>query len=148
MNHEAVSAVFVEESYTVPADQMARSLFSRLPHGRGYAEQPIECLATGYLVAVIDSVCIREVQQLTDADAEVVVGRSIRIDHLGLIPPGSPQLRARIERLSDRSVTFRGRAHDAHEVVCDAVVTLVATSRQNVESSILSKVSALREPGS
>lgn len=148
MNHEAVSAVFFEESYVVPADQTARSLFARLPHGRDYAQQLIECLATGYLVAVIESVCIREVQRLTDAEAEVVVGRSIRIDHLGPIPPGSPlRLRGWVERLSDRSVTFRVRAHDAHEVVCEAVVTLVATSRQNIESRITAKVSALREPG-
>lgn len=147
MNHEAVSAVFFEESYIVPADQTARSLFSRLPHGRDYAEQLIECLATGYLVAVIESVCIREVQQLTDADAEVVVGRSIRIDHRGPIPPGSPlRLRGWVERLSDHSVTFRVRAHDAHEVVCEAVVTLVATSRQAIESRITAKAAALRKP--
>lgn len=146
MNHQAVSGIFFEESYIVPADQTARSLFSRLPHGKDYAEQLIECLATGYLVAVIESVCIREVQRLTDADAEVVVGRSIRIDHLGPIPPGSPlRLRGWAERLSDRSVTFRVHAHDAHEVVCEAVVTLVATSRQNIQSRITAKVAAMRE---
>ena len=99
-------------------------------------------------MAVVESVCIREVQRLTDADAEVVVGRSIRIDHLGPIPPGSPlRLRGWVERLGERSVTFRVHAHDAHEVVCEAVVTLVATSRQNIESRITAKVTAIREPG-
>lgn len=54
MNHQGVSEIFFEESYTVPADQTAKSLFARLPHGNGYAERLIECLATGYLVAVVE----------------------------------------------------------------------------------------------
>jgi hypothetical protein len=65
-NHQGVSEIFFEESYTVPADQTAKSLFSRLPHGSEYAERLIECLATGYLVAVIESICIREMQQHVD----------------------------------------------------------------------------------
>ncbi len=101
MNHQGVSEIFFEESYTVPADHTAKSLFARLPHGTGYAERLIECLATGYLVAVIESICIREMQLHVDA-AEVVVGRTIRIDHRAPIPPGSPlRLRGWLERLGD-----------------------------------------------
>jgi len=32
MNHEQVSQLCFEESYTVPSEQTARSLFTRLPH--------------------------------------------------------------------------------------------------------------------
>ena len=46
MNHQGVSEIFFEDSYTVPADQTAKSLFARLPHVSGYAERLIECLAT------------------------------------------------------------------------------------------------------
>lgn len=87
-------------------------------------------------------------QQHVDADAEVVVGRSIRIDHRGPIPPGSPlRLRGWLERLGDRSATFRVHAHDAHEVVCEATVTLVAVQRTQMESRIAAKVLALQCPG-
>lgn len=148
MNHQGVSEIFFEESYTVPADQTAKSLFSRLPHGSGYAERLIECLATGYLVAVVESICIREMQQHVDAAAEVVVGRSIRIDHRGPIPPGSPlRLRGWLERLGERSATFRVQAHDAHEIVCEATVTLMAVQRTQMESRIATKVLALQCPG-
>jgi predicted thioesterase len=148
MNHQGVSEIFFEESYTVPADQTAKSLFARLPHGSEYAERLIECLATGYLVAVIESICIREMQQHVDAAAEVVVGRSIRIDHLGPIPPGSPlRLRGWLERLGDRSATFRVQAQDAHEIVCGATVTLVAAPRAQMDSRIATKVLALQCPG-
>lgn len=144
MNHQGVSEIFFEESYTVPADQTAKSLFARLPHGSGYAERLIECLATGYLVAVSESICIREMQLHVDA-AEVVVGRTIRIDHRASIPPGSPlRLRGWIERLGERSATFRVEAHDANELACEATVTLVAAQRAAMESHIAAKVAALQ----
>ncbi|WP_110961943.1 thioesterase family protein [Acidovorax sp. ST3] len=144
MNHQGVSEIFFEESYTVPADQTAKSLFARLPHGSGYAERLIECLATGYLVAVIESICIREMQQHVDA-AEVVVGRTIRIDHRGPIPPGSSlQLRGWLERMGERSATFRVQACDTDEVVCEAAVTLVAVQRTVIETRIAAKVEALQ----
>ncbi len=149
MNHQGVSEIFFQESYTVPADQTAKSLFARLPHGSGYAERLIECLATGYLVAVVESICIREMQQHVDATTEVVVGRTIRIDHRGPIPTGSPlRLRGWLERLGDRSATFRVLAHDAHEIVCEATVTLVAAQRAPLESRIATKVLALQCPES
>ncbi|MDQ0083105.1 putative thioesterase [Variovorax boronicumulans] len=89
MNQQAVSEICFEKTYWVPAEQTARSLFARLPHGRDYAESLVECLATGYLAAVVESICIREMQRHIDAVAEVVVGRSILVDHRGPIPPGS-----------------------------------------------------------
>ena len=47
MNHQQVSEICFEGTYTVPSDQTARSLFTRLPHGTHYAVTLIECLATG-----------------------------------------------------------------------------------------------------
>lgn len=144
MNHQCVSEIFFEESYTVPADQTAKSLFARLPHGCGYAERLIECLATGYLVAVIESVCIREMQQHVD-EAEVVVSRTIRIDHRGPIPPGSSlRLRGWLERMGERSATFRVQTCDTDEIVCEATVTLVAVQRAMIETRIAAKVEALQ----
>lgn len=144
MNHQGVSEIFFEESYTVPADQTAKSLFARLPHGSGYAARLIECLATGYLVAVIESICIREMQQHVD-EAEVVVGRMIRIDHRGPIPPGSSvRLRGWLERMGERSATFRVQACDTDEIVCEATVTLVAVQRTAIETRIAAKVEALQ----
>ena len=144
MNHQGVSEIFFEESYTVPADQTAKSLFARLPHGSGYAERLIECLATGYLVAVVESICIREMQQHVDA-AEVVVGRTIRIDHRGPIPPGSSlRLRGWLERMGERSATFRVQACDTDEIVCEATVTLVAVQRAAIETRIAAKLEVLQ----
>ncbi len=144
MNHQGVSEISFEETYSVPPEQTARALFSRLPHGSDYAERLIECLATGYLVAVVESMCIREMQRYVDAASEVVVGRTVRIEHKGPIPPGSAlKLRGWVERLGERSATFCVQASDGHEVVCESSVTLVAVQRASMESRIAAKVGAL-----
>jgi fluoroacetyl-CoA thioesterase len=140
MNHQQVSEICFEETYTVPSNQTARSLFARLPHGRLYADVMIECLATGYLVAVVESICIRELQRQVDPANEVIVGRLISIEHRGPILPGSRiRLLGWVERLGKRSVTFCVQAHDDHEIVCDAKVTLVAADRAVLESKIAAK---------
>jgi fluoroacetyl-CoA thioesterase len=145
MNQQGVSQIFFEETYSVPADQTARALFSQLQHGRAYAEQMIECLATAYLLAVVESICVREMQLHVDAAAQVVVGRCVRIEHRGPVPPGAPlRLRGWVEGLGGRSVTFRVQAFDDHEIVCEASITLVVMKRASMESRIAAKVDALQ----
>ncbi|WP_307657305.1 thioesterase family protein [Variovorax paradoxus] len=144
MNHQGVSEICFEETYAVPQDQTARSLFARLPHGGDYAQTLIECLATGYLVAVVESICIREMQRHVDPVVEVVVGRTVHIEHRGPIPPKTRlRLRGWVEGLGERSATFRIQAHDDHEPVLDGTVTLVAAERARIESRIATKVGAL-----
>lgn len=149
MNHQQVSDICFEEIYVVPTDQTERSLFTRLPHGKAYAETLIECFATGYRIAVVESICIREMQRHIDPTAEVVVGRDIRIEHCGPIPSGTKvRLSGWVERLGNRSTTFCVRAHDDHELVCMGQVTLVAADRASIESRIATKVKCLRKMGS
>lgn len=113
MNHELISQICFAEIYVVPSHQTARSLFTRLPHGMAYADALIECLATGYLIAVIESICIKEMQAHIDADAEVVVGRSMRIEHCAPIPPGAAiRVSGWVEQVGRRSTTFCVRAFD------------------------------------
>jgi len=144
MNHQNVSEIFFEETYCVPPEQTARALFARLPHGSDYAQRLIECLATSYLLAVIESICIREMQMHVDTATEVVVGRTIQIDHRAPIPPGSLlKLRGWVERIGKRSATFCVQTSDAHEVICESSVTLVAAQRVLMESRIAAKVGAI-----
>ncbi|WP_370877070.1 hotdog domain-containing protein [Acidovorax sp. A1169] len=78
-------------------------------------------------------------------EAEVVVGRTIRIDHCEPIPPGV-QLRRRLQSVGDRSATFFVRAYDAHETVCDAVATLVNVARVQLRSRLSAKLNPCKAP--
>lgn len=144
MDHQRVSEICFSEIYVVPSDQTARALFTRLLHGRGYADTLIECLATGYLIAVVESICILEMQRHIDGLAEVPVGHNIQLVHRGPIPPGATLcLTGWVEQVGERSATFCVRAYDDHELVCDGKVTIVAANRPTMESRIATKVSSL-----
>lgn len=145
MDHQRISEICFAETYVVPSHQTARSLFTRLPHGQAYAETLIECIATGYLIAVLESICIKAMQEHIDAAVEVVVGRSIRVEHCGPIPPGSTmRVSGWVEQIGNSSATFRVTVQDEHERVCDGQVTLVATDRRSIEARIAAKVDGLR----
>lgn len=145
MNHELISQICFSETYVVPSHQTARSLFTRLPHGQAYAETLIECIATGYLIAVLESICIKAMQEHVDPAVEVVVGRSMRVEHCGPIPPGATMcVSGWVEQIGNRSVTFRVSAQDEHERVCEGQVTLVAADRSSIEARIAAKRDGLR----
>lgn len=148
MDHQRISEICFAETYVVPSHQTARSLFTRLPHGQAYAETLIECIATGYLIAVIESICIKAMQEHIDPAAEVVVGRSIRIEHCGPVPPGATmRVSGWVEQIGNRSACFRVTVHDDHERVCEGQVTLVAAKRALIESRIAGKVNYLGASG-
>ncbi|MDP3653802.1 MAG: hotdog domain-containing protein [Rhodoferax sp.] len=149
MNHELISQICFAEIYVVPPHQTARSLFTRLPHGMAYADTLIECIATGYLIAVVESICIKEMQQHIDAEIEVVVGRSIRIEHRAPIPPGAAiRVSGWVEQVGRRSTMFCIRAFDDDELVCEGQVTLVAADRESIESRIVAKINGLQRSAS
>ena len=144
MNHQCISEIFFEENHCVPPHQTARSLFLRLPHGLGYAQALVDCLATSYLIAVVESICMREMQRHIDLE-EVVVGRGVHIDHVGPVPPMScVRLSGWVVQLGGRSATFFVQAKDDHEVVFEGTVILVAAKRALIEARIDAKISSLR----
>lgn len=140
MNEQAVSEISFEEVCTIDPQQTARSLFARLAHGRAYASQLLEGLATGYLVAIVESVCIKEMLRHLDVDTEVIVGSAVNIQHRAPVPPGKQVwLRGWTSQLGERKTTFTVQAFDDHEVVCEGTLTLVVASREAVERRMARK---------
>lgn len=131
MNHEDVSGIRFEECCTIPAEQTACALFARLPNGCGDAERIVERLATGYLVAAIESICTGLLQRHVHADDEIVVSQRIHIEHRRPMPSGGRITLCRwVGGLGERSASFRVHAHHAQELVCEAIVTLATKPRR------------------
>jgi len=140
MNLQGVSEICFEEVYTVPADQTVNRLFARLPHSTHYAGTLIEALATGYLIAVIESICIREMQRHIDPAVETVVGTSVNLEHCAPTPAGARlTLRGWTEQIGDRDAIFRVQVHDEHDVVCEGTLKFVAVRRDCITRRILLK---------
>ena len=141
MNEQGISEISFEEVCTVDPDQTAKRLFTRLAHGGAYAHQLLEGLATGYLVALIESVCIREMLRYLDPMAEIIVGSAVNIQHRGPVPPGKQfWLRGWTSQLCERKATFTIEACDEHEVICEGTLTLVAASRKAMEERLSHKL--------
>ena len=140
MNEQAISQISFHEVCTIHPDQTAKSLFSRLSHGCAYSDHLMDGLATGYHVALIESVCIRELLHHLDPTTEIIVGRAVSIQHCAPAAPGKPTwLRGWTTRLGERSITFAVQVFDDHEAICDGSVTLVAAPRDALEARLARK---------
>lgn len=141
MNEQGLSEISFEEVCTVDPNQTARSLFTRLEHGRGFAEHLLDGLATGYLIALVESICIREMLAHLDPVTEVIVGRAVNIQHRAPVPPGKQiWLRGWTSQIGERKATFEVQAFDDHEVICEGTLTLVAASRKMIETRLARKL--------
>jgi predicted thioesterase len=143
MNHPGVNKIYFEESHIVSADHAPRLIGSAPTDGTVCAESAINCVATADLVALIESICVREMQAHIDSAIQIAASRTVRIEHRGPVPAGSLlRLRGWVELLGGRSVTFRVQGFDDHELVCEGLVTLVVMRRASMESRIAAKVAA------
>jgi predicted thioesterase len=143
MNQPGVNQIFFEESHLVSADHPAPSPGSQPLAGAVCVEATIRCVATAELVALVESICVREMQAHIDGAIQIAASRTIRIEHRGPVPTGSLlRLRGWVELLGGRSVTFRVQGFDDHELVCEATVTLVVMRRASMESRIAAKIVA------
>ena len=140
MNEQNISQIAFEEACTVDPHQTAKQLFARLTHGSAYAHQLLDGLATGYLIALVESVCIREVLRHMDPATEVIVGSAVNIQHRAPVPPGKQiWIRGWTTQLGERKTTFAVQAFDDHEVVCEGTLTLVVASRDAIEERLARK---------
>ena len=103
-------------------DQTARRLFATLPLGAAYAPRLVQALATGLLVATIESACIAEMQCHL-ADGETVVGSEVDVRHLGPALPGHGL------RISGRGRWEPSPRRATFDVVVDDGQGRVATAR-------------------
>ncbi len=145
MNHCEISQIFFKETYTVPVEQTARRMFRLLPHGEGYADRMINAMATGYLVAVLESICAREMQPHLEHDEEMVVGSSVQCQHRAPIPPGALiTVDGWVMGIGDDEATFWVRASDEQEIVCEGKISLAIVKRARIERRIQRKCEAIR----
>jgi fluoroacetyl-CoA thioesterase len=131
MNHEAISQIFFAERYTVTADETANSLFQRLRHGSTYAGELVDAMATSHLLALLESICLREIHRHIDRDVEVVVGNAIDLHHCAPIPGGAEvMIRGWVEGIGERDASFYVQAYDEQEKVCEGTLRLAVVRRE------------------
>ncbi|MEP6609194.1 MAG: thioesterase [Burkholderiaceae bacterium] len=144
MKHCEISQIFFSETYVVPIEQTAQSLFRLLPHGKAYADRMIDAMATGCLIAVLESICAREMQPHLHHDEDMVVGSSVQFQHRAPIPSGALiKADGWVIGIGDRDATFWVRASDEHEVVCEGEIRFAVVQRAVLERRLQCKREAI-----
>lgn len=144
MNPCQVSQINFRETYTVPAEQTTQRMFRLLPHGTGYADRMIDAMATGYLVAVLESICAREMQTYLDHNEELVVGSSVQCQHRNPIPAGAlVNVDGWVVAVGAQEATFWVQASDEHETVCEGQIRFAIEQRAPMERKIQRKREAI-----
>ena len=144
MKHCAVSQILFSETYTVPAEQTAQRMFGVLPHGKSYADRLVNAMANGYLFAVVESICVREMQAHLDHNEETIVVSSMQCQHRAPILPGAlVTIDGWVTGIGDHEASFWVRASDEQEIVCEGEIRFAIVKRAQMERKIQRKCEAI-----
>ena len=144
MNHCSISQILFSETYVVPAEQTSQHMFGTLPHGKSYSDRLLNAMANGYLVAVLESICARELQAHLDHTEETIVVSSMQCQHRAPIPPGALiTIDGWVTCIGDHEASFWVRASDEQEIVCEGEIRFAIVKRAQMERKIQRKCEAI-----
>jgi predicted thioesterase len=144
VNCEAVSQIAFDERYAVPVDQTAPLLFSEFPATADGPAGPVDAMATAYLIAMLESICTRELRGFIDPRCETVTGLVVECRHRAPVAKGALlRVSGRVEGIAENEVTFRVQAQDEQEQVCEASIRLAILQRDDIALRIARKCEAI-----
>jgi len=143
MHSDAMSRIVFDERYTIPGTQPARPMIG-LPDGLiGSAGIP-DGMATAYLIALLESICMRELECFIDRADETIVGTAVDCRHCAPVAPGAViRVSGWVERVNGDEVRFRVQAQDEQERVCEGSICLAIVHRDRISLRILRKREAI-----
>ena len=140
----AVSQILFSETYTVPEEQTSPRMFGVLPHGKSYSDRLFNVMSNGYLIAVLESICARELQLHLDHKEESIVVSSMQCQHRAPIPPGAlVKINGWVTGVADQEVAFCVQASDEQEMVCEGQIRLTIVRRSQIEKRLERKRDAI-----
>lgn len=145
MSNCGISQIFFKETYTVLPDQTTKRMFGMLPHGKSYADRLVNAMANGYLIAVLESICTREMQVHLDQNEETLVVSSMQCQHRAPIPAGALiRISGWVTGVENQQATFRVQASDELEMVYEGQIRFAIVQLAQIEKKIQRKCEAIR----
>ena len=139
-----ISQILFSETYTVPAEQTSQRMFGVLPHGKSYADQLLNAMSNGYLIAVLESICVREMHAHFDHNEETIVVASMQWQYRAPIPPGAlVTVDGWVIGIGDHEASFWVRASDEQEIVCEGEIRFAIVKRAQMECKLQRKCEAI-----
>lgn len=126
-------------AFRIPETKTVPHLFPEAPE---FQTMP-QVLATGFLVGLVEWACMRLIAPYLDVPAEQSVGTDVRLDHTAATPPGlTVTVRARLERVDGRRLTFSVSAHDGVDPICKGTHERFLIDTQRFNAKVAAKRAA------
>ncbi|MBA2548209.1 MAG: thioesterase [Burkholderiaceae bacterium] len=144
MDHSQISQIFFREIFTVPDQGTLRHLSSSAADIGTSASGIRDAMAPGQLVAVLESICAREVQSHLNEFEDVVVASSVQCLHRAPLPQGAlVTVHGWVLALCAREATFWVLASDEQELVCEGTICFTMVRRSQIEMKMQRKREAI-----
>ena len=144
MKHSAVSQILFSETYTVPAEQTSQRMLAVLRDGGSYSDGLLNAMSNGYLIAVLESICARELQKYVDDDNELVLAADVRWQRRAPVAVGALiTVDGWVRVIDGNEATFFVRASDEQEVVCEGEICFYVEQLEQLERKIQRKREAI-----
>jgi fluoroacetyl-CoA thioesterase len=138
-----MTQVFFDEYHVAP-EQTVEASSRTPPRRRVLADRVTDTLATTCVIAMLECLCNRELQRHLKPDIETAVATQMHCTQCAPIPVGSRlRMTGWIERLGDRNVTFRVKAQDEQEQVCDGQIQFAIVRRAEMDRLVSRKHEAI-----
>jgi fluoroacetyl-CoA thioesterase len=107
-----------EFTYQVPEHKTVPHLYPESPE---FQVMP-QVLATGFMVGLFEWTCIQAINPYLNWPEEQTVGINVKFSHTAATPPGlTVTVRATLEKVEGRKLTFSIEAHDGVETISTGV---------------------------
>ena len=143
-NYQEISQIVFDERYAVPLDQTASVLFSEFPPAAAGPADLGDAMATAHLIAMLESICTRELRGFIDPRSETVTGIVVECRHRAPVAKGALlRVSGWVEGIAANEVTFRVQVQDDQEQVCEASIRLAILQRACIAQHIARKREAI-----
>lgn len=143
MNPALKPGITLTLDYTVGTNKTVPQLYPEL---KEFREMP-EVFATGFLVGLLEGVCLLSIKPYLDWPREQSVGTHVNFSHLAATPPGlTVRVSCEVIEVEGRRVRFRASAHDGVDLISEGtherVVIDTGIFNRKLEQKIAGRVAA------
>lgn len=150
MNEQGVSEIWFDERHTAPLHDATGAFGAMLAQGLYGIDKRADAFATGYVVALMQTACQREMQHHIDVEHETAMSTSICISHHALVPHGQRlRLTGWVVQIGERRVTFEVRLLDHERTLSEGNIVFAVVACRPVEAprARIAPAARLAEPG-
>jgi fluoroacetyl-CoA thioesterase len=138
MSPELKPGITLTLDYVVGANKTVPQLY---PEWKEFSEMP-EVFATGFLVGLLEGVCLLSIKPYLDWPREQSVGTHVNFSHLAATPPGlTVRVSCEVIEVEGRRVRFRATAHDGHDLVSEGTHERVVIDTEKFNRKLRHKIS-------